>query len=113
MKHKFEKILRVTADLLTYCHQLGATDYHVDMTQHGEQCHCHIRCTVRGLFEDSLNELRTELARPRMQEIEQSYWGLSGEIESDTELTLVGMMVDTAEVAYEGDQLSIHYMRLE
>jgi len=113
MKHTFEKTLRITADLLTYCHKLGALDYHVDMKHQGPECHCTIRCTVPGLFEDSLSELRDELSRPRMQEIEQSYWGLSGEIESDSELTLVGMMVDEAEVVYEGEQLRIHYMRLE
>ena len=45
--------------------------------------------------------------------MEQNYWNLSGEEEIDGELSLAGMMVDTAEVAYDGNLLIVRVVRCE
>ena len=113
MKYRFDKNMRIMADLMTYCHQLGALDYHIDMKHAEGVSHCTIRCAVPSIDPERLAELDTELNRPRQKEIEQNFWGLSGENDIDAELTLVGMMVDKATITYENGQLTIHCIRLD
>lgn len=112
MIHEFEKNIRIMSDLMSYCYRLGAMDYHVDMERIDDEYRCRIRCTLPGMREENVRELDVELNRPRQKEIEQNFWGLSGEAVTDAELTLVGMMVDRAVVTYEGEQLTIRYVRL-
>ena len=111
MKHEFEKNMRIMTDLLIYCHELGAADYHIDMGRESDGYHCCITCSLAGIPDKVLSELERALNIPRQKEIEQNFWGLSGEVATDTELTLVGMMIDEATVTYENDALVIRCMR--
>lgn len=114
MKFRFEKLTRIISELLTYCHQLGAVDYDAHMDTQDGVVHIHICCTIPTFIsERTLKELETELNRTRQHEIEQNYWGLSGDMEPGNELTLVGMMVDKAIVTRDGDKLSIRCLRVE
>ena len=60
-----------------------------------------------------LNQLNTILNRPRQQEVEECYWQLGGESEVECELTLIGVMVDSAKVEYNGKILTVELIREE
>ncbi len=114
MKFKFEKNMRIIADLIAYCHKLGAVDYHVDMSLGKEVSVYQISCPIATISLEKLEELCENLNAPRQHEIEQNYWGLSGDMDTgQTELELVGMMVDEANITYENGTLSIVVRRIE
>lgn len=113
MKFKFEKDMRILSDLITYCHLLGALDYHIDMASNNGVFEFTIRCGIDYVEQRTLDELRAELGRGRRREIEQDYWGLTGEGDDACELTLIGMMVDEAEVAYKDKIFTLHVKRFE
>lgn len=110
MRFEFEKDIRIMADLAVHCHRLGAKEYKMDMSCDGEVFTFCIRCKIKPLPQNDLEELETQLNRPRQREIEESYWGLTGE-DSDSHLTLVGMMLDGADVRYSGGELTISARR--
>jgi len=111
MKLEFEKKMHIVSDMLSYCHLKGATEYHIDMIYENGSCMMKIKASPVNITGDSLEKLNKRLNAPRNAEIEHGYWGLTGESESFSELMLVGMMIDEAEVEYEGDVLTITIKR--
>lgn len=53
------------------------------------------------------------LNTPRQYEVENYYWNLGGECEFDSELTLVGMMINSAKISYKDGNLKISIIREE
>jgi len=112
MYHEFAKNVRIMSDLMFFCNKLGINDFEVELHLRDKACHCHIRCPIPSLSRTVLDELTQALNRPRQKEIEQSFWGLSGEDDIEAEITLVGMMIDKATIEYGDGMLDIHCMRI-
>ncbi|MCL2426579.1 MAG: hypothetical protein FWD05_09615 [Oscillospiraceae bacterium] len=111
MKNKFELALRITSDLMTYCHNHGATDYKTKMNE-GEDA---ITFLVQGhpvnISEAQLEDVNKKLHAPRQRDVENDFWELIGESEDFCELMLVGMSCDSAEVEYENERLTFTLLR--
>ena len=113
MKFKFEKGVRIVCDLISHCYHAGALDYHIDMRIRKDISVYHISAPVPKMTEEDAARLRETLNTPRQREVEQNYWGLSGEPETGSELVLAGMMVDEAIVDLTDGVLTIIAKRLE
>lgn len=113
MKFRFEKNMRILVDLATYCHKHGATSFNMNLNTTDQAAEFTVSATVRDVSREELQDLVEILNSPRHQEVEQNYWGLTGEVETDCELTLVGMMVDEAEIQYKNGTLTIHAKRYD
>ena len=111
MKLEFEKKMHLVSDMLSYCHLKGALEYTIDMADKSGSCIIKIKARPVNLSGDSMEKLHTRLNAPRNAEIERDYWGLTGESESFSELMLVGMMIDEAEIEYAGSVLTITIKR--
>ena len=68
---------------------------------------------IDNISKDELESLIDILNTPRQREVENYYWNLGGECEFDTELTLVGMMINSAKVTYIDNVLTISIIREE
>ena len=111
MKAEFEKKMRIASELLSYCHLKGAVEFHVDMIDKNGSCIFKITASPVNITGESLEKLNARLNAPRNAEMEHDYWGLTGESESFSELMLVGMMSDEAEVGYDNHVLTITIKR--
>ena len=112
MKLKFEKNMRILNDLLGFLHYKGAHSSHMDMEMRPEKSVIVVSAPLPGMPEEELSQLSLILNVPRQREVEQNYWNISGEEDMDAELTLVGMMVDTADIIYQNGTLTITVERL-
>lgn len=112
MKLRYEKNVRVLSDLLGYCHLIGSNDFATHLVLEPTRSIIEVRCKVRLLPQERLDELNKYLSIPRQHEVEQYYWNISGEEEIDSELSLAGMMVDTVDICYDGEELTILCQRL-
>ena len=113
MKTRFEKTLRITGDLMLYCHHHGATELGTTIVE-GEGVITYIITAFPVEITDvQLEGLIKRLNAPRQREVEQDYWELMGESKDFSELTLVGMLCDDAEVAYNGKKLSFTLHRFD
>ena len=107
MKHEFEKNLHIIGDLFAYGHSQGASEYNVSISRQKDMVVFTVKVWPVRIAEKELEKLVQNLNAPRQREVEQSYWGLSGDSQSHAELALVGMMSDETEVDYTEDVLTI------
>lgn len=113
MKFKIEKNLRIINELITYFHKKGNSDVHIDFKMENNQSLFTVSGKINTLSDKSLGSLANTLNTPRQREVEEYYWHLGGESESDSELTLVGMMIDSADIKYVDEILTIELIRTE
>ena len=111
MKTRFEKTLRITGDLMLYCHHHGAAELSASIIEGDGTITYIINAFPVDITDEQLEGLAMRLNAPRQRAIEQDYWELMGESKDFSELTLVGMLCDEAEIAYENRELSITLQR--
>jgi len=113
MKTKFEKTLRITGDLMLYCHHHGATEFNTNIVESNGSITFVIHALPVDLTADQLEGLKKRLDVPRQREIEQDYWELMGESEDFPELTLVGMLCDEVNIYYKDRVITITLLRID
>ncbi len=113
MKYQFEKNLKIINELMTYLHKLGSKDINVRLEKNNSSTLFLIWGEIDNISSDELDNLSTILNTDRQHEIEEYYWNLGGESESDGELSLVGMMIDKAEITYLNNILTFKIYRDE
>lgn len=112
MKLRYEINIRLQSHLLGYCHLLGATEFDTHIALERDRSIIDVRCKVKNLPQSRLDELNEQMSIPRRHEVEQYYWNISGEEAIDDELSIAGLMTDEAVITYDGDELSIHCVRM-
>lgn len=111
MNIHLEKCVKIMNDLVAYCNHHGATEYNMYLCHKDGIAQMTICAPTRDIGADRLRELCEELNLPRRREIEQNYWELSGETDTDEDLALIGMMIDRAVVEYRDGALHIQLWR--
>jgi len=111
MRNNLELALKISSDLMTYCHLHGATDYETKISEGEEAIIYVINAYPVNITEDQLADLIKKLNAPRQRDVEHEYWELIGESEDFTELTLVGMSCDEARVDYNKCSLTFTLFR--
>ena len=111
MKTRFEKVTGIASELLSYCHQHGANEFHIDIKEENGFVSLIISASPENISGNELESLRQCLSAPRQREVEQDFWELIGESEFSPELTLIGMLCDEATVNYDGRLLTISLTR--
>ncbi|MCL2226790.1 MAG: hypothetical protein FWB97_04070 [Oscillospiraceae bacterium] len=113
MKTKFQKTMNIASELLAYCHQHGAKEFHLDVMEGSGSVSLTMRASPEDVTDEQLEYLKTALSAPRQREVEQDYWELMGGSEGSSELTLLGMLCDESEVDYKNDTLTITIKRYD
>ncbi|WP_373897173.1 hypothetical protein ACER0A_000385 [Haloimpatiens sp. FM7315] len=113
IKHTHEKNVKIITELMNFCYKHGGTNFHIDLsTEDKKICIC-IESEIYDLKDETLESSKNLLNCPRCHEVEQYYWNLTGNDISDNELSLVGMMIDKAEINYDNKTLKILVIREE
>ena len=111
MRHEVKKISRIVDELVTFFLRKDTDEVDVSIKRSTEQTV--IRLIVHGTHFDSdfITHLEESLNIQRQHEIEEYYWQLAGETDCDTEITLVGAMVDSATIGEIDGDLCIEMIR--
>ncbi|MGL5868391.1 hypothetical protein [Clostridium chrysemydis] len=115
MKFKIERNLKIINELMSYCYHYDCKNVTVNMhtAEDNAFSNIYIEAIIYDFKEEPLEILKNSLNTQRQHEIEEYYWHLGGDSEFDSALTLVGMMVDTANVSYSDNLLRIDILRKE
>ena len=111
MKNNLEIVLRITSDLMTYCHHHGATEYDTHISECDHSVKYVIHAAPVELSDEQYDNLLRRIMAPRQRDVEHEFWELIGESEDFSELMLVGMSCDEAEVTYKNGVLSFTLLR--
>lgn len=96
------KAAKIVAELTMFFLSVGADDISSSLKRDGKQCIITFRANYSPEDADKLEELKA-LEEQRNNGIEDIYWELagSGNFGETSQLYLVGMMVDKAEISME------------
>jgi len=111
MKNKFELALKITSDLMKYCHNHGAKEYTTKMSECDDAISFLVQAHPVKISDAQFEDVNKKLHAPRQRDVENDFWELIGESEDFCELTLVGMSCDSAEVVYENEYLTFTLLR--
>jgi len=111
MKHEIKKISKIVDELMTFCFQHECHDMTISVTDKPDYFKIKMIVDNIDVADERVVHLEELLNGGRQLEMEEYCWELAGESDQDTELCLVGMMIDKAEVQYEGNSLSIKLYR--
>ena len=111
MNFKIEKDLKIVNELMAYCYHFKTKDINVNVKTIENKSVIELKAIIFDFPQIAFEKLLSSLTIPRQREVEQYYWQIGGESEFDSELTLVGMMTDKADVNYNNDILSINLER--
>ena len=111
MKHKKQRISKITDEVITYLFSLGASNININIEETHECFKILFKCNYSKGQPERIEKLSKALKSGKQEEIEEYYWGLAGDSDVDDELYLVGMMIDKARVEILEDSLEIELYR--
>lgn len=111
MKHTKRKISKIVDEMLNYLFHIGGTDINIKINDDSEHYIISFSCQFSLVYLDTLQELERYLSVERNEQMESYYWELAGETETNTELTLIGMMIDDFYFEYGDNQLELKLYR--
>ena len=111
MKNNLELALRISHDLIAYCHRHGATEYEMKISEGKESMLYMIQASPVEISDEQMEILVKNLKAPRQAELENDYWELIGESEDYSELMLAGISCDEADIEYRNNAITFTLLR--
>ncbi|MBB6698752.1 hypothetical protein [Clostridium algidicarnis] len=113
MKHLMYRNTKIVNELMNYCYKHGSQNININVITNNQCTEFHIKAFDISLSEKDVFLLEKLLSAKRSHELEEHYWILAGDNDTDPELTLIGIMTDTSSVKYSKDNtLEIYLERL-
>jgi len=112
MKHEKKRITKIVDEIMTYLYSIGAKDIGIRVKEFEDRYVMTFNSDYKKMCEKKLDALIKALKScSKQQEMEEYYWELLGDCDVDSELTLVGMMVNEAELDVEEDAIELKLTR--
>ena len=102
-----KKTIKLTNELMGYCFNAGIRKLCVDIDNQVDRVIITIQGRTPKDIEDEIHELRILLNSQKEPQMEEYYWELMGETDHTQELSLVGMIIDRAEIYYRDRMLEM------
>lgn len=101
--HVDHRVVKIIDEILCFFYSLQATDIKMDMQIKACSTELSFWATIKEpIIKKRLDKIKKLLSSPRAHELEEYYWGLTGnDMTPSTELSLVGMMIDEYIIEYE------------
>lgn len=113
MKHLRQRNISLLSEFTSYLVSLGCDDIHIDFKTKDDAITLNFSAINSELTEKNIAKLTRLLNTPRRQDIEEYYWELNGSENFYSELALIGMMIDEAQVSYIDNVLNVSLIRLK
>lgn len=103
MKHINQRNIKIIDELMSFCYKYGATKIDINISTIDKVVTIILSTNIKNLDSSVIKNMERLLSAPRCHEMEEYYWELTGDDDTDSELTLVGMMTDEADINYTND----------
>lgn len=107
MKHTKKRITKIVDEMITYLFKIGATDINIDLQENVDYYKMSFKSNYTSKDKTKLDKLKKCLKCNKREEVEEYYWELTGQCDVDCQLTLVGMMVDKADINIGEDTIEV------
>ncbi len=107
MKHIKKRVSKIVDELLTYLFKIGSNNINIGIIEEKKHYKITFTALIHHVDEKDIDLLVKCLNCDKSEEMEEYYWELTGECDTDTELSIVGMMIDEFEVDLTEDKLEL------
>ena len=90
---------------------MGATDISMELQEKDEYYKIYFKCNYTENNEEKIEKMVKYLKVDKQEEMEEYYWELAGDCDVDSELSLVGMMTDKADINISEDTIEVMLYR--
>lgn len=104
MKHTHQRNIKIIDELMNFCYKYNCEKIDISIITKQNESMIMLSAKIENLTEELLSYVRESFNTPRHPEMEEYFWSLTGDNDTDMELSLVGMMVDEAYVNYFDEQ---------
>lgn len=111
MRYKREKLIKIMNELVNFCLHINMKDLKIQFSCHEDKGEISIEGYCDNPPMERLEDLEYILNSPRQEELEEYYWSLVGDGHGHQELEMVGILVDSGSISYEGSILKISIIR--
>ena len=111
MRNNLEMALKISSELITYCHHHGATYFDTKLIEGPDALTLIIHSYPVELSDFQMENLVRNLKAPRQGDVENDYWELIGASEDFSELMLVGISCDEAYIEFKDNVITIKLIR--
>ena len=105
MKHINQRNIKITSELMSFCYKYQCQKININVETIENETFINLTAEVFDMNTSTLELVKKLLNTPRCHEMEEYYWSLTGDDDTDSELTLVGIMIDEAEIVYTDNKL--------
>ena len=109
MIHEEKKVAKIIEELTMFFFALGADEMSSGISRKDNQVTITFRANYHADYEYKLKHLEEYLTEPKNEGIEDIYWELagSGDPGETSQLLLVGMMIDKADIKVEPEKVTL------
>lgn len=113
--HVDHRTIKLVDEMLCFFYSLKATNVKMNLDIKDSATELSFWGTIKEpIIKKRMDKINKLLSAPRLHEMEEFYWGLTGnDVTPSTELSLVGMMTDDYVIEYEegGEEFFIKLIR--
>lgn len=109
MIHEEKKVAKIVEELMMYFFAVGADEINSGIVCHDNHVTITFRANYHPDYQHKLQSLNKYLNETKNDGIEDIYWELagSGDPGETSQLLLIGMMVDRAEIEMDGEYVNL------
>ncbi len=109
MTHDEKKVAKIVEELTIFFFALGAENIQSGIERREEHAIITFEADYLPEYEDRIHSLEKYMNEPKNEGIEDFYWELagSGDPGETSQLLLIGMMVDTAEIEHGENRVKL------
>lgn len=112
MKHEKMRIARIADEIINYLYSLGAKDISINIKEDKEKFKLKFKSDYKDISQEKINDLvKICNTCSKANEMEEFYWELLGDTDSDSELSLMRMMIDEIEIDIQDDYIEMILIR--
>ena len=102
MTHEEKKVAKIVEELTMYFFAIGAVDMESGIKKEGNRVTITFEADYQPDYENRIVSLEKYLNQPKNEGLEDIYWELagSGDPGETSQLLLIGMMIDRAEIVH-------------
>lgn len=113
MKHEIKKLSKMIDEVATYfMRNYECFDIDISIRQSDGDFTLRFLMNNIDISQKEVDDLRNRLTLERRPEVEDYYWQLTGQTEDSSQLRLIAMMCDEAEVSYTNRSLLLRLRRV-
>lgn len=111
MRHEKQRISFIANELINYFFMIGSTNISLQIEEKESKFLISLHCNYLQEKKSRIDNFIHWIQSPRQAAMEEYYWELLGATDSDSEISIVGMMVENTDIQIDEDTISVTLVR--